>query len=514
MKKKWLFIFIISFVIFFLLEDAILLYNKLNKDHPILGQKLNWVTVSGLKRDQAMVLSSKFNDNTPLKLSASARIIEVQKKDIGTRINYQATMDQLYATGRMSNLFQNILTQNKALFGLSNTKLVFTISKPLLVLKVLAIETDINTKPQPQMPDFLGNISNTIPQKNGIKVISSKLSQIIINNIFNPPLKPITVPTQIIIKKYDSYDMDKIRKQAAEYTREPLSITSGGIVLTLSSKDLQSLLTVAEQPDPIHPQKTIMILALDRIKLNHMLYSYATKVESVTSAEFNDHDARAAIYSQFYTNTRRLVDVPTGSILQTRVLGVNTSVGTPGEKILYLTFDDGPNIIYHPLVLDILKEKNVKATFYLVGSNSKLYPSTTKRTIEEGHVIGDHSLTHAYLAKLLPNQIIDEIKTTQDILNGFLGKNKKITVFRPPYGGTNALVLKDATDLGLKQELWTVDPKDWSDPTTDELVNRVVSNTQNGSIVLLHSNHFSTVKALPIIIDKLREKGFQFRLQQ
>ncbi len=317
------------------------------------------------------------------------------------------------------------------------------------------------------------------------------------------------------MKKYDSYDLDKIRKQAVVYISEPLAITSGGLVFVLSPKDLQSLLTVLEQPDPINPRKTVIALALDRTKLNHKLYGYATKVESITHAEFNDHDARAAIYSQFYTNTRRLVDVPTGPLLHNQVLAANTSISTPSaEKVVYLTFDDGPNIIYHPLVLDILKEKGVRATFYLVGSNSKLYPSTTKRTVDEGHVVGDHSLTHAYLAKLLPNQIYDEIKTTQDILNGFLDLNKKITLFRPPYGGTNAVVEKDATNLGLKQELWTVDPKDWSDPSTDELVNRVVNNVSNGSVVLLHSNHFSTVKALPIIIDKLRAKGYQFKLQQ
>ncbi len=518
LKKKHFRIFIGCIVvgIILLLEDGLLVYNKMNSSLPILGQRANGNPVSSLPKSQASAyLYNKFSSSDPLKLANQGKVYVVNKKDIGANIDYEMTINKLYGAGRDGNFLHNILTQNKALLGFSNTKLYFKMSKPLLLIKVLELEKDINTTPQPQMPDFSGDMSRTIPQRDGIKVLSTQLSQILINNIFNPPVKPITVPTQIVAKKFDTYNLDMLRKQAQDYTNEPISISSAGLVFTLTPKDLKSMLTVAEQPDPVNPKKTIITLLLNRVKLSRKLEPFATQVESVTHAEFNDdNSATTAIYSQFYTNTRRLVDISSGSSGSTRVLGVSTPVPSSGsEKVVYLTFDDGPNIIYHPLLLDILKEKNAKATFYLVGSNSTLYPSTTKRTVAEGHAIEDHSLTHADLPKLLPNQIMDEIKTTRDILNGFLGGDKKITLFRPPFGDYNSIVIKSATSLGLRQELWTVDPKDWSEPTTDELVQKVVKNVQNGSVILLHSNHFSTVKALPIIIDKIKAMGYSFKLQ-
>ncbi len=511
MKNFRIYLFI-ALALLFLLEDSVLLYNRLHQDKTIVGLKLNGINVSALSKSQtATVVKNKLDTETPLNLSYDGKIFAVRKKDIEAQIDYQQTLDQLVAEGRTGNIVQNFIVQNGSLLGLDNKKIVSRVSKPLLLLKVLDIANQINKPPQPPTPDFSGNWANTIPQKNGVKTVTSKLSQIILTNIFAPPLKPISVPTQAVVKTYSATDLEKIRKQAAEYISQPISITSGGVIFTLSPQELKSLLTLSEQTDQTNPKKTTLTLTIDDQKLNQKLDSFAAKVESVTNAEFDDHDARVAIYAQFYTNTRRLTEIPTGQKLNRQVLGASTTSNT--GKSIYITIDDGPNIVYHPMLLDILKDKGVKATFYFVGSNSKLYTSTTNRTIHEGHAIGDHSLTHAFLPKLLPNQIFDEIKSTKDILNSFLG-DRKITLFRPPYGGTNPVVAKYAADLGMRSEFWTVDPRDWSDPSTDELVNRVVNNAQDGSVVLLHSNHFSTVKALPTIIDKLKQKGFEFKVQQ
>ncbi len=511
-KGKKFLIALAGIIIFLLLENILFIYNANNKSRAIFGQRLNGARVSELSDGQiTKLIDDKLTKDSPLRLQYKDKTFMVSQADVGARIDYKKVLKDLHKVGRGENTIQNILTQNKALFGLSNTTLIGKISQSLLLIKVLSIADDINADPKPPMPDFEMSSKTVIPQKNGVKVNTANLTRIIADNIFSPPFFAPNIPTKEITRKFPNYDMEAIRKQAGESTHEPISITSGGVILRLTSKDLVSLLTVTEQPNPKDPKKTIMTLALDRQKLTQKLYPYAVEVEKATNAEFNDHDSRVAIYSQFYTGTRRLIEVSTGSNFPPKVLGVANQTG---EKIAYLTFDDGPNIIYHPMLLDILRNKNVKATFYLVGSNSKLYESTTKRTVNEGHIIGDHTLTHSYLAKLLPQQIYDEIKNTEDILNRFLESAKKITLFRPPYGGTNPAVEKVALSLGLKQKLWTVDPKDWSDPSTEELVNRVIENTQPGSVILLHSNHFSTVKALPIIIDKLKELGFQFRVQE
>lgn len=503
--------FFMALLLFFLFEDAVLLYNRFHPDQAIVGLKLSSINVSTLSKSQiALAIQRKIDTETPLILQSAGRVFEVRKKDIGARIDYQQTLSQLIDEGRKGNAAQNILDQNKALIGLDDKKVVGQVSRPLLSLKVLDIAQQINQEPQPPRPNFTGDWTKTISARNGLKVNVQKLSQLIVDSIFAPHNEPSVIPTQTLTKKYDSSQLKKIRKQAMEYISSPISITSGGVVFTLSINDLKSLLTVKEKADSQNPKKSILSLELDDKKLNQKLDPFAVKVEFVTNAEFDDHDARIAIYAQFYTNTRRLTEIPTGLKRSSQVLGAST---TNGQRTIYLTIDDGPNIIYHPLVLDILRDKGIKATFYLVGSNSKLYAKTTERTIREGHVIGDHSLTHPFLPKLAPNQILDEIKSTQDILNSFL-QGSKIRLFRPPYGGTNAYVAQDAGDLGLKTEFWTVDPRDWAEPSTEELVNRVVNNVQDNAVILLHSNHFSTVKALPIIIDKLKQQGYQFKLQQ
>lgn len=510
-KKRIIIISVL--ILFFLLENLLFLYNKTNTTHPILGQKLENTNLSTYSKQQVLhIMEENFASIKPLVLSYAGNNFVVKQIDVGAKVNYQKTLRQLYSVGRNGNFFQNITDQNKAILGLSSVHQVVSLSKPLLVLKVLTIADQINKGPTPSMPDFSKDWQHILPQTDGIKVDSAKLSEIITKNIFSPPTNPISIPVEKLVKKYPAYDFEAIRRQAEDYTDEQLSITSGGFMFTLSPQDLKSLLTVAEQSNPKDPKKTIMVLTIDSTKLHRRMYQFAEKVEAATNAEFNYHDAQAAIYGQFYTNTRRLIDAPTGPSrgYARKVLGQSTNTT---EKVVYLTFDDGPNIVYHPMILDILKEKGVKATFYLVGSNTKLYAPTTKRTIQEGHVVGNHSLTHAYLAKLLPNQIYDEIKTTRDILDSLLSPGR-ITLFRPPYGGTNALVEKYAVSFGLKEMLWTVDPKDWSEPTTSELINRVVQKVQNGSVVLLHSNHFSTVKALPSIIDILRENGYQFKVQE
>ncbi len=496
-------------IFLFLLEDSVLLYNRFQANRTILGLKINNLGVSGMTKDQlTQFIKNKLDANLSLKLSYKGHIHTIYKEDINAVIDYQKTLDQFVNEGKEGNFISNIVSQNKAFFGFDNLSIKGRVSKPLLTVKVLDIADQVNQPPQPPSPNFSGDFSQTIPSKSGVKVNITKLTQIIIGNIFTPPQNPIEIPTQTVVKHYNANNLDLIRKQAEEYITEPISISSGGIPFTLTHQDLKSLLIVNEQIDSTNPKKSILALALDHKKLAQKLDSFAKKVESLTASEFNHHDTFAAIYGQFYTDTRRVVDIPIGTKRAQQVLGAST-----GPKAVYLTFDDGPNIVYHPILLDILKEKGVKATFYLVGSNSKLYKSTTERTIKDGHEIADHSLTHAFLPKLLPNQIYDEMKSTKDILNSFL-TDKKITLFRPPYGGINNYVYEYARSLGLAVNYWTVDTRDWTEPSTDVLVQRATSNIKNNDIILLHSNHFATVKALPLIIDKLRAQGFELKTQQ
>ena len=477
----------------------------------MMGLKLNNHNLGTLSRDQIESLVSQESKkiNQPLKLSYQDKIFEVSQSEIGVKVDSKQFTNQLLEEGRNGSPFKKLLEQNQALLGLKNEKVTGNISQTMLNLKIIQIQNDINHEPLPLRPDFTGDINKTLPAQDGIKVDTNKLTLLIADNIFDPPASTLPIPTMKTFTTHQEEELTKIRKDALEMTKQPISISSGGLTFTLSVTDLKSLLSVVERPDPKDPKKIILNLRLDDTKLNQKLGEFASKVESITHAEFDDHDARVAIYSQFYSKKRKNIAIPTGLLASNpnqKVLGVETN----GEKLVYLTFDDGPNSIYHPMILDILKANNISATFFLVGQNTQRDSETAKRTAGESHKIGNHSLTHSFLPNLSVNSILKELTTTNDILKPFNG-GQDIKFFRPPYGGVNLAVRKHANDLGLKLFLWDVDPRDWSEPSTNELVNRVVSNTVNGSDILLHSNHLVTVKALPKIIEQLKARGFTFK---
>lgn len=386
-------------------------------------------------------------------------------------------------------------------------------SQTFLNLKILGISDSINIDAIPTSPDFKGDINKTIPGKDGLHVNTDKLTVLIADNIKKPPVYPLPIPViRTFAGKYSDASLASIRKQAAEFSKRPITITVKGINFTLSTQDLKDLMILKEKPDPRNPKKVIPVLRLDEVALNKKLGAYAETVELSTHSEYNYHEARIAIYSQFFGNYRKIVEIPSGASkeLAMKVLGTETTAPDATQKIAYLTFDDGPNSIYHPMILDILKKYNVKATFFLIGNNSIMNNEITKRTLAEGHKIGNHTLTHPFLPSLKNDAIFTEINETDKVLQKITGE--PVNMFRPPYGGVNLVVKRDVDTLKLKMFLWDVDPRDWSEPAVNELVRRVVENTKNGSDILMHSNHLVTAKALPQIIEKLQAEGYTFGL--
>lgn len=503
MRKK----FLIITVFILLILNVFLAVNNLQRKIAIFGLRLNNRSVSLMDRLQMeKIIREEIDLNkNALRFTHQNQTLEVPKTDIGAMIEPAALANQLIKKGRDGTLLQNLTFQLQAILGLKNEPLSGQISQSLLTLKIVGVQSQVDRDAVPVRPDFTGDINKTLPAQDGIKVNINKLTVLIADNIFTPPSRPLLLP---IIKTFTAHKEEElipIRKQAVELTAKPISIISGGFVFTLTTDDLKKLLTLVERPDPKNPKKLLLSLRLDDTRLHQKLGDFAEKVEKVTLSEFNPHDALATIYAQFYSGKRKLLAIATGiRAVNQRVLGTST-----GPKVAYLTFDDGPNSIYHPMILDILKSGNVKATFFLVGQNSQRDSQMAKRTAAEGHKIGNHSLTHTFLPNLATAGIVKEIQTTNDILKPF-NNNQDVSFFRPPYGGVNLAVRQNAENLHLKMFLWDVDPRDWSEPETDELVRRVVSNTTPGADILLHSNHLVTVKALPKIIETLRGQGFSF----
>jgi peptidoglycan-N-acetylglucosamine deacetylase len=188
--------------------------------------------------------------------------------------------------------------------------------------------------------------------------------------------------------------------------------------------------------------------------------------------------------------------------------------GNPNEKKIALTFDDGPDKIYTPQILDILREKGVKATFFVLGKQVNYFPDLVKRMVSDGHSIANHTWNHPELSKLTTLQVIQEVESTTKVIERVTGI--KTDLFRPPYGDYTAADIRVLQERGYRSIMWSVDTVDWSGKTEDEILAIVHRDKSPGGIVLQHNFQTTngeldgTVKALPKIIDQLREEGYEF----
>lgn len=178
-------------------------------------------------------------------------------------------------------------------------------------------------------------------------------------------------------------------------------------------------------------------------------------------------------------------------------------VSEPGPRIA-LTFDDGPGP-YTERLLDGLKERGVKASFFLIGRSVKEYPEAVKRMEEEGHLIGNHTYSHVKLKGLSPEETRREIQKTDEAVYEITGKH--VAYLRPPFGEWEE-------DLELTYPvlpvMWTVDPLDWTTENVEEIVDRVVTQAGENDMILLHDCYDSSVEAALRIVDRLLAEGFDF----
>ena len=200
------------------------------------------------------------------------------------------------------------------------------------------------------------------------------------------------------------------------------------------------------------------------------------------------------------------------------------STATPGPtgtpKITYsqchvdgqyiaMTFDDGPSAQNTPRLLDMLKQRKIHATFFMVGQCVVEFPDIVKRIVAEGHEVGNHSWSHPQLNKMSDASVHDQLQKTQDAIVQACGVAPKI--MRPPYGAFTARQRAWANGTwGYKIILWDVDPLDWKIRNSDHVKAEILKQTQSGSITLSHDIHKTTVDAMPATLDALAAKGFKF----
>ena len=179
-------------------------------------------------------------------------------------------------------------------------------------------------------------------------------------------------------------------------------------------------------------------------------------------------------------------------------------------KLIAITFDDGPDPVLTPRLLDLLKQRGIHATFFLVGKNAAAFPEVVSRIVAEGHEVANHSWSHPLLTQMGQDGVESQLRRTHDAIVKACGTAPLL--YRPPYG---AVRLSQRTRIektfGYPAILWDVDPQDWKHPRNAQKVyDSILSLTRPGSIILCHDIHETTVAAMPSTLDDLTARGYRF----
>lgn len=187
-----------------------------------------------------------------------------------------------------------------------------------------------------------------------------------------------------------------------------------------------------------------------------------------------------------------------------------TEVDTRGEKVVALTFDDGPDPRFTPDVLEILAEKKVKATFFVIGESVERFPGLVEQAVLEGHEIENHTYSHPELDESEPVSFYEELIRCERVINRAAGRSP--SYFRPPKRLYNNEVVKTAELNGYQVVLWTVAMENKNDRNVKDVVKRVMKKMKPGAIILAHDgtlNRSLTIRALPALIDELHKRGYR-----
>ena len=178
------------------------------------------------------------------------------------------------------------------------------------------------------------------------------------------------------------------------------------------------------------------------------------------------------------------------------------------EKKVAISFDCAWGVEHTDALLDAMEKNDVKCTFFAVQFWVEKYPEYVRKIVDAGHELGTHSRTHPYMSKLSKAEIENELNTSIAAIERLT--EKKVTLFRPPYGDYNNLLIDTCKEMGIYPIQWDVDSLDWKNLSATEIAMRVINGAKNGSIILCHNNGLHTAEALPLIFSTLKNRGYEF----
>ena len=231
---------------------------------------------------------------------------------------------------------------------------------------------------------------------------------------------------------------------------------------------------------------------------------YVIVVIIMQLSEVNELEKGKSAETKATAGTMIVEHYEAGAVENAELTAQNTAVNCE-EKRIAITFDDGPHPVYTLKLLEGLKERGVRATFFLVGSLVEQYPEIVQQMAEDGHLIGCHTYSHVQLTSLSLRDACDELEATNNAI--FEACGYTVTYVRPPYGLWSDVLncSFDLTEVG-----WTIDPEDWKVLNTNTVVKHVLSHAEDEGIILLHDIYETSVNAALEIIDRLRADGWEF----
>ncbi len=178
------------------------------------------------------------------------------------------------------------------------------------------------------------------------------------------------------------------------------------------------------------------------------------------------------------------------------------------DNKIAISFDCAWGTDHTDAILKALEAGKVRATFFTVQFWAEEHADYLEKIAAAGHEVGTHSATHSYMSRLSEEEIKRELQSSSEVIERVTGK--KTELFRPPYGDYDDLLIDTANGMGLFPIQWDVDSLDWKDLSAADIAARILERTKSGSIILCHNNGLNTAEALPLVIDGLRAKGFEF----
>lgn len=176
----------------------------------------------------------------------------------------------------------------------------------------------------------------------------------------------------------------------------------------------------------------------------------------------------------------------------------------PDQPMVAITFDDGPSKDYTPIILDVLKENDARATFFVLGNEVKKNKETLVRMVDEGNEIGNHSYNHKDLTSISDYELYQQIVGTDEFIEDITGI--KPTVMRPPYGFVNDRI---SSRIYKPIILWSLDTLDWQNRNTEKICSNILDNVKDGDIILMHDIYGTTADAVKIVVPELVKRGYQ-----